>query len=199
MFNKLLRFLSIAMLVGGISLIGYAGYQLYSQKQHQDKALQEAKAQVLPKEQPDSENEKEPSISSYSFEQGDVLGILDIPALDRELPIIEGTDEEELEKGVGHYSSTKLPNQQDRIFLAGHRDTVFKKMGDLKEGDLLHIEMESGKFTYEIYEMFIVKEDDMSVVQTTSPDEILTLSTCYPFEYLSSTEERYIINAKRVE
>ena len=197
MFNKLLKFLSIAMLLAGLILISYGGYHLFSQKQHQDKALQEAQAQVLRKEQ--NKKAQESSISTYSFKQGNVIGVLDIPALNRELPIIEGTDEEELEKGVGHYSSTKLPNQQDRIFLAGHRDTVFKQMGDLKEGDMLRVEMSTGTFTYEIYEMFIVKEDDMSVVQSTSPDEILTLSTCYPFEYLSSTEKRYIINAKRVD
>lgn len=182
------------MLTAGVSLIGYAGYHIFKQKAEQDGALQEAKAQMVEKE-PQSKEE----LSSYSFEKGDVVGILDIPALNRELPIIEGTDEEELEKGVGHYSSTKLPNQQDRIFLAGHRDTVFKKMGELKEGDQLNVEMSNGTSTYEIYEMFIVKEDDMSVVQSTNPDEILTLSTCYPFEYLSSTEERYIINAKRVD
>ncbi|TYS18129.1 class D sortase [Rossellomorea vietnamensis] len=184
------------MLTAGIGLIGYAGYHIFKQKAEQDSAMQEAKAQVVTKK---SQPKEEEELSSYSFEKGDVVGILNIPALNRELPIIEGTDEEELEKGVGHYSSTKLPNQQDRIFLAGHRDTVFKKMGELKEGDQLKIEMSNGTYTYEIYEMFIVKEDDMSVVQSTTPDEILTLSTCYPFEYLSSTEERYIINAKRID
>ncbi|TYS78576.1 class D sortase [Rossellomorea aquimaris] len=182
------------MLTAGVGLIGYAGYHIFKQKVEQDGALQEAKAQIVTKE-----SQAKGELSSYSFQKGDIVGILDIPALDRELPIIEGTDEEELEKGVGHYSSTKLPNQQDRIFLAGHRDTVFKKMGELKEGDQLNVEMSNGTYTYEIYEMFIVKEDDMSVVQSTNPDEILTLSTCYPFEYLSSTEERYIINAKRVD
>ncbi|WP_240189877.1 class D sortase [Bacillus sp. P14.5] len=194
MFNKLIKYVSILMLTAGVGLIGYAGYHIFKQKAEQDGALQEAKAQIVT-EEPEAKEE----LSSYTFEKGDVVGILDIPALDRELPIIEGTDEEELEKGVGHYSSTKLPNQQDRIFLAGHRDTVFKKMGELKEGDQLNVEMSNGTHTYEIYEMFIVKEDDMSVVQSTNPDEILTLSTCYPFEYLSSTEERYIINAKRVD
>ncbi|WP_240628501.1 class D sortase [Bacillus salacetis] len=195
MFNKFLKYISILMLTAGIGLIGYAGYHIFKQKTEQDNALQEAKAQVVSNEEPETKEE----ISTYSFEKGDVVGILQIPALNRELPIIEGTDEDELEKGVGHYSSTKLPNQQDRIFLAGHRDTVFKQMGDLQEGDQLKVEMSNGTFTYEIYEMFVVKEDDMSVVLSTSPDEILTLSTCYPFEYLSSTVERYIINAKRID
>jgi sortase A len=194
LFNMFLKYISILMLTAGIGLVGYAGFHMFNQRAEQDNALQEAKAQVASNEESETKEE-----ISYSFEKGDVVGILQIPALNRELPIIEGTDEDELEKGVGHYSSTKLPNQQDRIFLAGHRDTVFKKMGDLQKGDQLKVEMSNGTFTYEIYEMFVVKEDDMSVVQPTSPDEILTLSTCYPFEYLSSTVERYIINAKRID
>jgi sortase A len=194
LFNMFLKYISILMLTAGIGLVGYAGFHMFNQRAEQDNALQEAKAQVVSNEESETKEE-----ISYSFEKGDVVGILQIPALNRELPIIEGTDEDELEKGVGHYSSTKLPNQQDRIFLAGHRDTVFKKMGDLQKGDQLKVEMSNGTFTYEIYEMFVVKEDDMSVVQPTSPDEILTLSTCYPFEYLSSTVERYIINAKRID
>ncbi|MFP3361876.1 sortase, partial [Planococcus sp. SIMBA_143] len=75
-----------------------------------------------------------------------------------ELPIISGTDEAELEKGVGHYSTTKLPGQKDRIFMAGHRDTVFTKMGELQKGDQLIIQMETGLYKYEIYETLVVKE-----------------------------------------
>jgi sortase A len=91
-----------------------------------------------------------------------------------------------------------LPGQKDRIFLAGHRDTVFKRMGEIEIGDTLSIQMESGTYQYKVFETIIVKESDLSVLQPTSPDEVLTLSTCYPFEYLSSTEERYIINARRM-
>ncbi|WP_059283544.1 sortase [Bacillus coahuilensis] len=71
-------------------------------------------------------------------------------------------------------------------------------MGKLEEGDYLLIEMTTGTYTYEIFEMFVVHETDMSVVQSTQPNEILTLSTCFPFDYIGSAEERYIINAKRI-
>ncbi|MCC5803133.1 class D sortase [Rossellomorea vietnamensis] len=160
------------------------------------KALSKAHTVISDLEQ---KNQPHTPASHYSFNRGDIIGILHISKLKKEIPIIEGTDESELERGVGHYSTTKLPNQQDRIFLAGHRDTVFKKMGELKKGDTLTIQMEAGTFTYEIYETLIVKETDLSVLEPTAPEEVLTLSTCYPFEYLSSTTDRYIINARRIE
>ncbi|MCA1055137.1 class D sortase [Rossellomorea aquimaris] len=195
MRSNLLTILSIFLLVGGSSLLGYSTLQLLGQEVQAKKSLLDAKAIVKP--DIDIIGNKENELT-YSFSQDDTIGILTIPKLNKELPIIEGTDEEELEKGVGHHPKTKLPGQNDRIFLAGHRDTVFKQMGKIEKGDQLLLEMKSGTYRYEVFETVIVKETDVSVLQPTTPEEILTLSTCYPFEYLSSTEERYIINARRI-
>ncbi|NQD66210.1 class D sortase [Bacillus haikouensis] len=191
----MIKLLSIVLLAGGGSLLGYSGYHITNQKVQEKKALEDA--QTIVKAAGNTEEDQTNSIS-YSFAQGDVVGVLTIPKLKKELPIIEGTDEAELEKGVGHYSDTKLPGQKDRIFLAGHRDTVFKRMGEIEIGDILEVQLKSGLHQYEVFETFIVKETDLSVLKSTAPDEILTLSTCYPFEYLSSTNERYIINARRM-
>jgi sortase A len=193
--TNMIKLLSIVLLAGGGSLLGYSGYHITNQKVQEKKALEDA--QTIVNTAGNSEEDQTNS-TSYSFAKGDVVGVLTIPKLKKELPIIEGTDEAELEKGVGHYSDTKLPGQKDRIFLAGHRDTVFKRMGEIEIGDILEVQLKSGLHQYEVFETFIVKETDLSVLKSTAPDEILTLSTCYPFEYLSSTNERYIINARRM-
>jgi sortase A len=188
-----LKFISIVLLILGLIFIGFSGYKLINIKFQEKKSLDEAVDVVS-----GQENFEDHSSELPPFLKGEVVGILQIPKLDKKLPIIEGTEEEELEKGVGHYSDTKLPGEKDRIFLAGHRDTVFKNMGKIENGDILSIDMATGTHEYEVFESLIVKEDDLSVLQPTSPQEILTLSTCYPFEYLSSTEDRYIINARRI-
>jgi sortase A len=192
---NLFKIISIVLLLGGGSLLWYSVNQLAGQEMKEKKALKDAQEIV---NSANSQDAEKVFTAPYSFSKGEVVGILTIPKLKKELPIIEGTEEEELEKGVGHYSETNLPGQKNRIFLAGHRDTVFKSMGEIEKGDTLSIQMESGNHQYEVFETFIVKETDLSVLQPTSPEEILTLSTCYPFEYLSSTEERYIINARRI-
>ncbi|OIU67792.1 hypothetical protein BHE18_12875 [Rossellomorea aquimaris] len=189
-----LKFISIVLLILGLIFIGFSGYKLINIKFQEKKSLDEAVDVVSGQENFEDHSSELP----HSFLKGEVVGILQIPKLDKKLPIIEGTEEEELEKGVGHYSDTKLPGEKDRIFLAGHRDTVFKNMGKIENGDILSIDMATGTHEYEVFESLIVKEDDLSVLQPTSPEEILTLSTCYPFEYLSSTEDRYIINARRI-
>ncbi|WP_175990043.1 class D sortase [Bacillus sp. Marseille-Q1617] len=191
-----LKAMSVTLLIGGGSLLGYSGYHLAGQEMKEKRALEDAHEIVKAAE---NKYPKKAAAVSYSFSEGEVVGILSIPKLKKKLPVIEGTQEEELEKGVGHYSDTKLPGQGDRIFLAGHRDTVFKSMGEIEKGDLLEIQLSTGHHRYVVFEMFVVNETDLSVLESTSPNEILTLSTCYPFEYLSSTEERYIINARRID
>ncbi|WP_282173150.1 class D sortase [Cytobacillus firmus] len=134
-----------------------------------------------------------------SFDQGEAIGILKIPRLKAELPIIEGTDEDELEKGVGRYSTTVFPGQHDQILLSGHRDTVFRSLSELEIGDIFEVSMPYGEFTYEITDSKIVDADDTTVIRSTAPNEILTVSTCYPFSYVGNAPSRYILNAKRIQ
>jgi sortase A len=195
--NKLLLMLGSILLLSGLGCSIFAVSEIIKHEEAQSESIKEAKSMIL--NDPGENSDNLDSIKMKNdFEVGDVIGILAIPELKREVPILSGTNEDELEKGVGHYSTTALPGQKNRIFLAGHRDTVFKKMGELQKGDRLTVQMETGVHEYEIYETLVVDETDLSVLEPTSPEEILTLSTCYPFEYLSSTKERYIINAKKI-
>lgn len=130
------------------------------------------------------------------YEPGDVMGILHIPKLNIELPIISGTEEPQLSRGVGHHRSTWLPGQENQILLSGHRETVFRRLGELVHGDHIEIRMEHGVFTYEIFDTEIVSGDDRTVIGPTDPDEILVLSTCYPFTFIGSAPDRYVLYAR---
>lgn len=199
------RLISIVVMMLGLILIGVAVYQLAWSKLEQAEALGEAKRLVNQQSvTPIGVDEAKPGLNGEkdkvrSYEVGQVIGILAIPRLDRELPIVEGVDEDDLARGVGHHRATALPGQGDQILLSGHRDTVFRRLGELKKGDQLIIEMPEGTFSYVIYQMEIVDAEDRSVIRSTAPDEILTLSTCYPFHFVGSAPERYIIYAKRFE
>ncbi|WRP06399.1 class D sortase [Rossellomorea aquimaris] len=195
--NKLLLVLGSILLFSGLGCSIFAISELIKHEEAQSESIKKAKSMILKNHQENSDSLDSIKMKN-DFEVGDVIGILDIPKLKREVPILSGTNEDELEKGVGHYSTTALPGEKNRIFLAGHRDTVFKKMGELQKGDILTVQLKTGVHEYEIYETFIVDESNLSVLEPTTPEEILTLSTCYPFEYLSSTDERYIINARKI-
>lgn len=125
---------------------------------------------------------------------GEEIGELYIPKLGATLPIYHGTDEDELARGVGHFAGSVLPGENDNSVLSGHNDTVFRKLGEVGEGDQLIVRTSAGEFTYIVNKVRIVDEDDRTVI-VPKPRATLTVSTCYPFDYLASATERYILVA----
>ena len=130
--------------------------------------------------------------------EGESIGILIIPVLNRKLPIFEGTGVKELNKGVGHFSQSVLPGEKDNCVLSGHRETAFTKVGVVKIGDELIVQTSGGTFTYEVSGTRIVHKDDKTVIVPTD-HAVLTLTTCYPFNYLGNAPDRYIISANLVK
>jgi sortase A len=130
--------------------------------------------------------------------EGDNIGSLTIPALNQQLPILQGTGVTELEKGVGHFAQSVLPGEEDNCVISGHRDTVFSEIGNLKIGDSLIVQTSAGTFTYEVTGTRIVHKDDKTVIVPTD-HAVLTLTTCYPFDYIGHAPDRYIISADLVK
>jgi sortase A len=125
---------------------------------------------------------------------GENIGSLNIPALNQVIPIFHGTNDNELKKGIGHFSRSVLPGEKDNSVLSGHRDTVFRKLGQLKINDQLIVETTAGTFTYEIREIKIVDMNDKTIITPTN-HAVLTVTTCYPFDFIGSAPERYILIA----
>jgi LPXTG-site transpeptidase (sortase) family protein len=131
------------------------------------------------------------------FGEGESVGSLAIPTLMQKFPIIQGTGQNELKKGVGHFIQSVLPGEEDNCVLSGHRDSVFAKLGQLKIGDPLVVQTAAGKFTYEIMQIRVVDKTDKTVI-VPADHAILTLTTCYPFKYFGNAPDRYIIIADLV-
>ncbi len=78
--------------------------------------------------------------------------------------------------------------------LAGHRDTVFRRLGQVGKGDLLVVTTSAGKFTYKVKKVRIVDKEDRTVI-VPRPVATLTVTTCYPFYYIGQATKRYILVA----
>jgi sortase A len=188
--------LPLLIIFAGLILVGIGLWQ-YTDTVVQTKAsLKEAKEIIAqqPVDAPGKRDENSPPPSV-----GDTIGLLAIPKIKAELAIVEGTDPDDLEKGVGHYNGSYFPSDQGEIVLSGHRDTVFRRLGELKIGDSLNMKMPYGSFTYEITDTKIVQPDDTSIITLQHEKEELILTTCYPFSYVGNAPERYIIYAKLIE
>lgn len=129
--------------------------------------------------------------------QGDTIGMLSIPAISQILPIIEGTSDSDLKKGVGHFAQSVLPGVVDNCVLSGHRDTVFSRLGEVKIGDRLITQTAAGTFTYAVKRIRIVDKNDRTVIVPTK-HAVLTVSTCYPFRFVGAAPKRYVLVADLV-
>ena len=168
------------------------GYFLY--KTHTPTSQVNEPVQKPPSSEPISKKITKKELYPVRPETGEEIGELYIPKLKAKLPIFHGTNEDELEKGVGHFAGSVLPGENDNSVLSGHRDTVFRKLGQVGEGDLLIVRTSAGEFTYKVNKVRIVDEDDRTVI-VPKPRATLTVSTCYPFDYIGAAPERYILVA----
>jgi sortase A len=122
------------------------------------------------------------------------LGILRVPRLRIEVPILEGTDDATLNRGVGHIEDTARPGSDGNAGLAGHRDGFFRALKDIAPGDAIELQTLEGQDAYRVERTWIVDPDDVSVLDPT-PNRSLTLVTCYPFYFVGSAPQRFIVRA----
>jgi sortase A len=124
------------------------------------------------------------------------LSVLRIPAIDLEVPVLEGTDDLTLNRAVGHIEGTPRPGpgETGNIGIAGHRDGFFRALRNIHLGDTIDLMAERGNSRYVVDEIVIVPPNDVSVLAPRSKPA-LTLVTCYPFYFVGSAPLRYVVRA----
>ena len=190
------KFAKLLMVIGLIIFI-YGGYQYFAVKAAGAAARHEAETLITHRDQ--TLADKSSVLAAFDPLPGETIGLLIIDKIEARVPIVEGADAEALDRGVGHYETTAFPGQDDQILLSGHRDTVFMQLGDVEVGDIITIELAYGRFDYEMVDAKIVDADDRTVIGSTAPDEELIVSTCYPFGYVGSAPDRYVVYAVPVD
>ncbi|SDM26890.1 class D sortase [Sediminibacillus halophilus] len=137
--------------------------------------------------------------SAQLFRKGEKIGQLTIPKLDRIYPVFWGTDKGTLQQGIGMYDSPSMvqPDQLGHTGLAGHRDTMFVGLDDLQSGDRIYLDFQETTYEYQIRKTWITDANDRSVL-TEKQAPTLTLTTCYPFDYIGPAPDRYVIQAELI-
>jgi sortase A len=108
--------------------------------------------------------------------------------------VSEGVDRKTLRLAAGHIPSTALPGQSGNVCVAGHRDTFFRGLKDLRVKDEVRFATPGGEFTYVVESLTIVGPAEVSVLAP-SLENVLTLVTCYPFSYIGPAPKRFIVRA----
>ena len=125
---------------------------------------------------------------------------LDAPSVHLSATVLEGSDDATLARGAGHIEDTAFPWQSGNgnVGIAGHRDTTFRAVRHLRQGDPLELTTSDRIYRYQITKTFIVEPEDVYVLDR-GDRPMLTLVTCFPFEFIGHAPHRYIIQAVLTE
>jgi sortase A len=124
------------------------------------------------------------------------MAVLSIPRIGVEAPVFAGTDDVTLNRGIGWIKGTPKPGENGNAGIAGHRDGFFRPLKDIAVGDRIEMKTTQGVQTFAVESLTIVDPKDVSVLAP-SKEPVLTLVTCYPFYFVGSAPQRFIVRAVR--
>jgi sortase A len=126
-----------------------------------------------------------------------LIGRLEVPRLGLSAIVMEGDDRITLRRAVGHIPGTALPGKPGNVGIAGHRDTFFRPLQNIKHDDVITLTTILSAYRYRVVSTTIVSPNEMWVLDS-GVNEILTLVTCYPFHFVGSAPNRFVVRAERV-
>ena len=129
---------------------------------------------------------------------GDEIAKLKIPSIEIDKSVYQGVTEKQFRLGIGHHTNSTLPGEGGKVILAAHRDGFFAPLQYINEGDEVVVETEYGKYHYKVSKIWITDKDDRNVCEP-ADHEMLVMYTCYPFNYIGSAPDRYIVECEYIK
>jgi sortase A len=139
-----------------------------------------------------------PQAAAPPLQNGALIGRLAIPRLDLHAVVREGAGHDTLDVALGHIPGTALPGQSGNVGVAGHRDTLFRGLRKIEKDDVIEFQTADNRYQYKVESTRIVKPDNVAVLSASTHPE-MTLVTCYPFYYVGSAPDRFIVKARLIE
>ena len=195
----MLKFVERSCLFVGLGLIAIAAFAHIDAQANKDIALSEFERirdmVVAPEDQADwSEKRKAEYLESLQQDAGNTVAVLRIHAHAIEVPVLDSTTNLALNRGAGHVEGTALPGEVGNVGIAAHRDGFFRGLKDIRIGDEIELTTLDSQQTFVVSELSIVDPYQVSVLDPTE-EPVLTLITCYPFYFVGSAPERFIVRA----
>ncbi len=130
--------------------------------------------------------------------EGSPLIRMTVPRLALSVMISEGVQPQTLARAAGHIPGTAFPDEPGNVGIAGHRDTFFRKLSEIHKDDVISLATPSGSYQYSVEWTRVVMPSQVDVLES-SNWPALTLVTCYPFTYVGSAPQRFIVRARRLD
>ena len=189
--NRVLRWSRNVLFFIGLLALSYVSYTLIDAWLYQAEQARRFEQELKETNPPRAKS------SGVTVSEGSPLGRIEIGAVGMTTMILEGTEEETLRRAVGHIRGTPLPGKGGNVALAGHRDTFFRRLRDIRLNDEITLTTLNGAYRYRVDSTRVVEPEETDVLKNHGADT-LTLVTCYPFNFVGSAPERFIVRARRI-
>lgn len=188
------RIMGISLIIIGFIIIFSAAFMRYSSNKKQKEMISRFE-RTLKNMGEDNLKDGQSDRDSSKGENNIVpIAIMDIPKINLNVAVAEGTEEDILRYAVGHFEGTALPGKKGNFAVAGHRNYTyseyFKRADELEKGDEIIVKNVDGEFKYKVTNKRIVSPEEISVLNPTE-NATLTLVTCTP-----GATKRLIINGE---
>ena len=188
---------------GAMLLIGVGGNALYSRAAAASAVEAWAAARATTAQRqlhvpaPDTALWSEGRRAKHHVDVQSTLALLRVPSQQLTVPVLPGTDDATLNVGAGWLPESAAPGEPGNVAIAAHRDGYFRALKDVQIGDHMTLQTPSHDYTYRVEWTRVVDPDAVQVLAPTS-DPALTLITCYPFYFVGSAPQRYIVRAQLI-
>ena len=206
--NPILRWSRYFFFILGILTLGYCGFVLLDAKLFQSyqswrfqQAIQGSQPLAASAALPTDPVEASPVLAESSADsgrEGAALGRIEISRIGLSAMIMEGIDDKTLRRAVGHFPGTELPGQQGNFVIAGHRDTFFRPLRKIRLDDEITLTTLHGSYRYRVDSTRVTQPEDISALDNSDDASMMTLVTCFPFEFVGHAPQRFVVRAHRI-
>ena len=193
--HRALGWVSRLFLIGGCVALGYCVFTYLDASFYQ--RYSNWRFDHPPAFNPTLKSTPPPALRILAHE-GSPLIRMTVPRLALSVMISEGIQPQTLARAAGHIPGTAFPDEPGNVGIAGHRDTFFRKLGEIRKDDVISLATAGGSYLYSVEWTRIVSPTQVDVLDPSSTPA-LTLVTCYPFTYVGSAPERFIVRARRLQ
>jgi sortase A len=185
----ILRWSQRILLSGAVLALGYCGFVAFDSWNFQRSELREFDR---------IQSVGAPVVSPGSSALANALvGRLEVRRVGLSAMVVEGTTRADLRRAAGHIPGTGMPGVAGNVGIAAHRDTFFRPLRNIRKNDIVTLTTVHAEYRYRVVSTQVVDPGDVSVLEA-SDQEILTLVTCYPFYFVGSAPDRFIVRAERI-
>jgi sortase A len=181
---SIFRAASYFFLAVGLLALGYAGYVVVDAHAYQAYEQSKFEATSLAQAPP-------------TLVEGGVIGEIEVARLHLKAIVVQGDSHTLLRRAVGHIPETALPGTTGNVVLAGHRDTFFRPLRNIRLGDAITLKTPDGAFQYLVESTEVVPASDIQILNASS-GRILTLITCFPFDFIGPAPNRFVVRARQL-